>query len=60
MKEFMLFNKQGEKIDSVDPYYMHKVVGDKVIVSSDLFEYELSLENGNTFEIVKMGDYQND
>ena len=56
MKKFVLFNKQGEQIDSVDPYYMHKVVGDKVIVSSGRFEYELSLENGNTFEIVGMED----
>lgn len=53
-KEFVLFNKQGERIDSVDPYYMHKVIGNKVIVSNHNFEYELSLENGNTFEIVRM------
>lgn len=54
MTEFVLFDKKGKIIDSVDPYVKHRIVGEKVYVANHLYEYELSLENGNNFVIREM------
>lgn len=59
--EFVVYNKRGERVESIDPYESHREVrSGTYLVANGYHEYEVQIPDGGTFMLQAMAEEARD